>query len=45
MVRKRLPVKVLGRGDMGHALTIQANAFSRTAKEKIEQAGGQAQTL
>jgi len=45
LVRKRLPVKVLGRGDMGHALTIQANAFSRTAKEKIEQAGGQAQTL
>lgn len=45
LVRKRMPVKVLGRGDLGHALTIQANAFSKTAKEKIEQAGGQAQTL
>ena len=33
-------VKVLGEGDVGKALTIHAHAFSASAKEKIEQAGG-----
>ncbi|HYH28394.1 MAG TPA: 50S ribosomal protein L15 [Actinomycetota bacterium] len=45
LVRKRKPVKVLGRGDIDRALTIQAQAFSRSAREKIEQAGGNAQVL
>ena len=34
--------RVLGRGDVGYALTIEADHFSKSAKEKIEAAGGQA---
>lgn len=45
LVRKRLPVKVLGRGDLDRPLTVRAHGFSRTARQKIEQAGGQAETL
>jgi large subunit ribosomal protein L15 len=45
LVRRRLPVKVLGRGDLGHPLTVQAHGFSRSARQKIEQAGGQAEVL
>jgi large subunit ribosomal protein L15 len=45
LVRRRLPVKVLGRGDLGHALTVQAHGFSRSARQKIEQAGGQVEVL
>ena len=35
-------VKVLGNGDLGKALTIEANRFSESAKKKIEAAGGKA---
>lgn len=35
-------VRVLGRGDLPHALTVRAQHFSDTAKQKIEAAGGQA---
>lgn len=45
LVRKRLPVKVLGRGEIDRALTVQANGFSKTAREKIEQAGGKVEVL
>lgn len=34
--------KVLGQGELTKALTVRADAFSRSAKEKIEQSGGQA---
>ncbi len=34
------PFKILGNGDMKVALDVQATSFSKTAKEKIEQAGG-----
>ena len=34
------PIKVLGMGDLPHALTVRAHAFSASAKEKIEKAGG-----
>lgn len=40
IVRKGLPVKVLGRGDIDRALTVHAHAVSATAREKIEGAGG-----
>ena len=40
MVPKRLPVKVLGRGDLSVALTVQVHAVSASARQKIEQAGG-----
>ena len=40
-VRKGQPVKVLGSGDLGGvALQVTAHAFSASAKEKIEAAGG-----
>lgn len=45
LVRPRMPVKVLGRGDIDRALVVRAHHFSRTAREKIEQAGGTAETL
>ena len=40
MVRKGRPVKVLGQGDLDRKLTVRANAFSDSARTKIEQAGG-----
>jgi len=33
-------VKVLGRGELKHALTVAAHKFSASAKEKIQAAGG-----
>jgi large subunit ribosomal protein L15 len=45
LVRARLPVKVLGRGEVGHALTVQAHGFTRSARQKIEQAGGTVEVL
>jgi large subunit ribosomal protein L15 len=40
-----LPVKVLGRGDIGVALTVRADKFSESALKKIAAAGGTAETL
>ncbi|MBM4175311.1 MAG: 50S ribosomal protein L15 [Ignavibacteria bacterium] len=37
---KNLPIKILGDGEMKSKLTVEANAFSKTAQEKIEAAGG-----
>ena len=45
LVRGRLPVKVLGRGELDRALTVRAHAFSATARQKIEQAGGRVEVL
>ncbi len=40
-VRRNQPVKVLGNGDLdGVALTVSANAFSGSARDKITAAGG-----
>jgi large subunit ribosomal protein L15 len=38
--RKRIPVKVLARGELSKPLTVHAHAFSKTARERIEAAGG-----
>ena len=38
--RKGIPVKVLGQGDISKKLTVRAHGFSKTAREKIEGAGG-----
>jgi large subunit ribosomal protein L15 len=38
--RKDVPVKILGQGELKKKLTVNAHAFSRTAREKIESAGG-----
>jgi large subunit ribosomal protein L15 len=39
-VRKGQPVKVLGTGDISVAVQVTADAFSGSAREKIEAAGG-----
>ena len=45
-VRKGQPVKVLGTGDLGSVkLTIEAHAFSASAVEKIQAAGGTATVI
>jgi large subunit ribosomal protein L15 len=41
----RTDVKVLGQGDLKKKLTVTAHAFSATAREKIEKAGGTANAL
>lgn len=38
--RKDVPVKVLAKGELSKALTVHAHAFSATARERIEAAGG-----
>jgi large subunit ribosomal protein L15 len=38
------PVKVLARGEIGRAVTVQAEAFSAAARAAIESAGGSAAT-
>ena len=43
--KRGVPVKVLGRGELSKALTVHAHAFSRTAREKIEAAGGTCQVI
>ncbi len=37
---KTLPVKILGDGELKHALKIRAHAFSKTALEKVKNASG-----
>lgn len=39
-VRKGQPVKVLGQGNLSVAVQVSADAFSASAKDKIEAAGG-----
>jgi large subunit ribosomal protein L15 len=43
--RRGVPVKILGRGELSKALTVQAHGFSKTAREKIEAAGGTCQLI
>ncbi|QSQ08986.1 50S ribosomal protein L15 [Koleobacter methoxysyntrophicus] len=38
-------VKVLGRGELNVRLEVKANGFSKTAKEKIEAAGGKVEVV
>jgi large subunit ribosomal protein L15 len=42
---KNLPLKILGNGDLKSKLEISANAFSKSALEKIESVGGKAITI
>ena len=41
----RSRVKVLGEGDVAHALTVRAHAVSEAARAKIEAKGGRVETL
>ena len=46
LVKKVLDgVKVLGYGEIAKALTVQANAISESAKQKIEAAGGKIEVI
>ena len=38
-------VKILGNGELTKSLTVKAEAFSASAKEKIEKAGGKAEVI
>ena len=38
-------VKILGNGELTKKLTVRASAFSASAKEKIEKAGGKAEVV
>ena len=38
-------VKILGNGDISKSLTVKASAFSESAKQKIEAAGGKAEVI
>jgi len=40
-----VPVKILGNGELKARLTVSAHAFSKAAVQKIETAGGTAQTI
>lgn len=41
----RIPVKILGNGELEKAYTVKAAAFSKTAVTKIEAAGGKAEVI
>jgi large subunit ribosomal protein L15 len=41
--RRDIPVKVLGRGELSKKLTVTAHGFSKSARERIESAGGTCQ--
>jgi large subunit ribosomal protein L15 len=43
--RRAVPVKVLGNGELTKGLTVHAHGFSKTAREKIEAAGGTCQLI
>jgi large subunit ribosomal protein L15 len=45
LLKRDLPVKVLGDGELKSALTVQAHKFSKSAQEKIEKAGGKAEVV
>jgi large subunit ribosomal protein L15 len=46
LVKKaHLPVKILGDGNIEKALTVKANAFTKSAVSKIEAAGGKTEVV
>lgn len=45
LVSKSAKIKVLGRGELTAAIEVHAHAFSKSAQEAIEKAGGKAITL
>jgi len=45
LAKRKDPVKILARGEIKKKLEVHAHAFSATAKEKIEAAGGSCHTL
>lgn len=43
--KAKQPIKVLATGEIEKAITVRAHAFSKSAKEKIENAGGRAEII
>src|ERR687886_972395 len=43
--RRDVPVKVLARGELSKRLTVHAHGFSKSARERIEAAGGTCQVI
>jgi large subunit ribosomal protein L15 len=43
--KRDVPVKILGRGELDKRLTVHAHKFSKTARERIEAAGGTCQVV
>ena len=43
--KTEVPVKILGDGELNRKLTVKAAAFTGTARQKIESAGGQVEVL
>ena len=45
LAKRKDPVKILGRGEISTKLTVHAHAFSASAREKIEKAGGTCEVI
>jgi large subunit ribosomal protein L15 len=45
VIKAKLPVKILGDGELTIALTVSAHKFSKSAQEKIAKAGGTCEVL
>lgn len=45
LVKRNLPVKILGMGDLKKSLNVKVHAISAKAKEKIESAGGKIELI
>jgi large subunit ribosomal protein L15 len=45
VVHTKLPIKILGDGELSTALTVHAHKFSKSAQEKITKAGGKFEVL
>ena len=45
LFKPKFPLKILGNGDVKVKLKVQAHAFTKVAKEKIEAAGGSCELL
>ena len=43
--RKEIPIKILANGELSKPLTVHAHAFSASARERIEAAGGTCQIV
>lgn len=45
LAKKKDLIKILGKGELTHKVTISAHAFSASAKDAIEKLGGSAMTI
>ena len=43
--RKKLPIKILGHGELKKPLVVQAHKFSKSAEAKIQAAGGRVEVI